>query len=102
MPSKSKVGRDLTKGGRGVTKRGWRSARPGSWQTKPEYMDAGTERMRVAMATEFPYHINKMSNGAWQFFCMGDDWFEKSMSKPKKNESIAEWADRVDYLKETD
>lgn len=90
-PSKHKVGMDRTGMG-GHTKRGWRSGLPNSWGANQQYQ----HDIRAGMIRNYPDRINRMANGAWQFFFMPDDeWFEKDVPKPEPGESPGRWADRT-------
>lgn len=92
MPSKHKVGLDLTGQSR-LAKRGWRSGLPNSWGANQQYQ----HNIRAGLIRNYPDRINRMANGAWQFFFMADDdWFERTVPKPEPGESLKDWAGRTE------
>lgn len=76
-----------------VSKRGWRSGKPGSWNVNPNYQ----YDIRRGMTRAFPDHVELMANGAWQFFWMGKymEWFSQDVPKPRTGETTEEWMSRV-------
>jgi hypothetical protein len=78
-----------------LSKRGWRSGRSGSFVVNDNYAGPATPEMRASMTKAFPYKTQRMANGAWQFFCMGDEWYESDVPMPEEGEAPPHWAERV-------
>lgn len=80
-----------------TSKRGWRSGRPGAMfrdKATKERDRIEAENMHKGLVSNFPWRIEKMSNGAWQFFWMShlSLWFHGDVPQPAEGQA-QQWAE---------
>ena len=83
---------------RGV-RRGWRQGKLGTPKSKGPsctYPRTSLTGMDEALTELAPFAIETLANGAWQWRCMGEHWFEPWVPKAKPGEDLKAWLSHRD------